>query len=75
MARSLEGKVAIVTGGNAGIGKATARLFAAEGARTIVCARRVEEGETDLGHVRRAPESIDTPWFVWEPVMGFVEAL
>ena len=51
MARSLEGKVAIVTGGNAGIGKATARLFAAEGARTIVCARRVEEGEETVNEI------------------------
>ncbi|MCX2982021.1 SDR family oxidoreductase [Halieaceae bacterium IMCC14734] len=45
MTKSLQGKVAIVTGGNAGIGRATARLFAAEGAKTVVCARRIEEGE------------------------------
>ncbi|MEZ5502837.1 MAG: glucose 1-dehydrogenase [Halioglobus sp.] len=48
MAKSLQGKVAIVTGGNSGIGKATALLFAAEGARTIVSARRVEEGKATV---------------------------
>lgn len=40
----LEGKVAIVTGAASGIGRATANLFAAEGARVIVA-----DWEDDLG--------------------------
>ena len=36
----LEGKVAIVTGGNSGVGAATAVKFAAEGAKVVITARR-----------------------------------
>src|ERR1700720_4119926 len=39
----LHNKVAIVTGASAGIGRATAKLFAAEGARVVVGARRETE--------------------------------
>lgn len=42
MAR-LEGKVAIVTGASSGIGYAAAKLFAQEGARVVVAARRESE--------------------------------
>ncbi len=39
----LSGKVAVVTGGNSGIGLSTAQLFAAEGAQVIVTGRRKAE--------------------------------
>ena len=53
----LQNKVAIVTGASSGIGRATAKLFAAEGAKVVVAARReaelatlVAEIEADGGH-------------------------
>ena len=45
MAQKLKNKIAIVTGGNSGIGEATAKLFAQEGAKVIIMARRDEEGK------------------------------
>jgi NAD(P)-dependent dehydrogenase (short-subunit alcohol dehydrogenase family) len=38
----LQHKVAIVTGGSEGIGKATARQLAREGVKVAICARRIE---------------------------------
>src|SRR5262249_22959543 len=43
MSKKLEGKVAVVTGGNSGIGLATARRFVAEGARVFITRRRQAE--------------------------------
>jgi NAD(P)-dependent dehydrogenase (short-subunit alcohol dehydrogenase family) len=42
---SLEGRTALVTGGNSGIGFAMARALGLAGARLVLCARRVDELE------------------------------
>jgi len=52
MGQELAGKVAIVTGGASGIGRATVELFAGEGARVVVADIATDEGDalaTSLG--------------------------
>jgi NAD(P)-dependent dehydrogenase (short-subunit alcohol dehydrogenase family) len=52
--QGIAGKVAIVTGGSAGIGRATAVAFAAQGAKVVVASRREQESQETLDLIRAA---------------------
>jgi NAD(P)-dependent dehydrogenase (short-subunit alcohol dehydrogenase family) len=52
MNKQLESKVALVTGGNSGLGRAIAIEFSREGAKVVVAARRVSEGEETVAMIR-----------------------
>ena len=56
MELGLNGKVALVTGGSEGIGRATARLLAAEGAKVAICARGKEALDDAASEIRTAAE-------------------
>ena len=56
MEMGLDGKVAIVTGGSEGIGKAAALRMAGEGANVIIVARRQDVLDAAAGEIRTATE-------------------
>jgi len=51
--KRLDGKIAVITGGNSGIGLATAKQFVDEGAYVFIYGRRQSELETALNQIGR----------------------
>src|SRR5436189_5631215 len=50
--KEFEGKVALVTGGGSGIGRATALAFEREGAQVVIGNRNVQRGEETVSMLR-----------------------
>src|SRR4051794_22065762 len=54
MADRLKGKIAIISGGATGMGGASSRLFATEGAAVAVIDRREEEGRAVVDEINKS---------------------
>ena len=54
MSNEFTGKVVLVTGGNSGIGRHAALLFAKKGAKTVIAARRIQEGKETVRLIKEA---------------------
>jgi len=52
--KEFEGKVALVTGGGSGIGRATALAFARDGAQVVIGNRNVQRGEETVAMIQKA---------------------
>ena len=54
MAGTLEGKIALVTGGGSGIGQAASLTFAREGAKVVVADVNADGGEETVSNIKEA---------------------
>lgn len=72
MSRQFENKVALVTGGSSGIGRATALAFAREGAKVVVADVDVAGGEETVRLIREASTATPTKIYAGVPALAGV---
>jgi NAD(P)-dependent dehydrogenase (short-subunit alcohol dehydrogenase family) len=58
VARLLDGKVVLITGGSAGIGRAAVKLFAEAGARVVFAARGAKRGEEAAAEAKAGGDDV-----------------
>jgi 3-oxoacyl-[acyl-carrier protein] reductase len=63
MNQLLAGQVAIITGGNSGIGKAIALKFAQEGAKLALFGTNVEAGEAAVSEIKNLTQAVDVSFY------------
>ena len=52
MSKEFEGKIALVTGGSSGIGRATAIAFAKKGTKVVIASPQEKEGEETVAMIK-----------------------
>ncbi len=66
--KTLEGKVAVITGGSSGIGLATAKRFVEEGAHVVITGRREKELKEAAAFIKTNVTTVVAtcrPWKIW----------
>ncbi|GAQ79874.1 NAD(P)-binding Rossmann-fold superfamily protein [Klebsormidium nitens] len=65
---TLQGKVCVVTGGNAGVGKGTAEQLAAQGAHVVIACRSAERAKDAVQELKAKAAAASKKGHTWGPV-------